>query len=160
VTIRTPKLRVVAQDAPHGGCIVYGMTRVQLLFPIPTPLLTINTRRRMHWREQARLTREQRALVGLTLRAAQLDARGDLLIFPRMVGRVRVDVDVYPRTRMQRHDDSAIWEALKPTFDGVEDYGLVADDRQLTHGVLRWHAERSGVFVLTLTCEETDERAA
>lgn len=124
-----------------------------LFLPIPDPLLTINARRRMHWREQARETRRQRQDAGWWFKRAK-NIPQDMLpaaIFGRAI--VRVDVEVYPRKGMQRHDDSAIWEALKPIFDALEDVWIVRNDRQLTHGALAWMPQRTGEFKLTLIAE-------
>jgi hypothetical protein len=130
-------------------------TTLTITLPLPDPLLTLNMR--LHWRARARHTREQREMAGWaaveavrtirTLRAGVLP-----YIFPE--GRVRVDAEIRPRKGQKRCDDTAIWEALKPTLDGLEDAGIVANDKQFFVGSLTWRAARTGELVLRLTPEE------
>lgn len=124
--------------------------------PLPWPLLTPNTR--LHWAERARYTKQQREAGALYVRQAIVAATWpDLPIVARFAGRVRLDVTVYPRPRMQVHDDDNFWAALKATRDGLADAGLVADDRQFVVGALTWDkANRSGELVVTLV-EVRDE---
>ena len=139
-----------------------GVRALTVTLPLPWPLLTINARRRMHWGEQARHARAQRQaawVAGLVARAAwerDHPAERDgpfppLLIFP--AGPVRLDVAVRPRRGQRRCDDTALWEALKPTLDGFADAGLVGDDAQFRVGSLAWLAERAGELCVTLTAE-------
>jgi len=118
---------------------------------LPLPLLSINARRVMHWRTQARHTRIQREAAGWygKLATPELPAVNPS---PYFTGRVRVDVEVRPYPAQQRPDDTALWEAAKPWLDGFEDCGLVADDKQFVVGALTWDkTRRSGEIMFMLT---------
>jgi len=134
-----------ARTAPRVADRGHTPEPLRLVLMLPTPLLTINWRRRQHWLVQARETKRQRQDAGWQLRATATGFGA---------ARVRVDVEVRPRPGMKRPDPSALWEALKPTFDALEDRGIVDNDRQLVHGALVWSARRTGEIILTLTQEE------
>lgn len=125
-----------------------------IVLPLPDPLLTLNAR--LHWAARARHTKAQRLEAiyrGIAARA-EWSAEHDTPDVPHPhfpAGRVRVDATVRPRPRMKRHDDTAIWEALKPILDGFEDAGIVANDAQFAVGALTWETERTGEIVVTLT---------
>lgn len=130
-----------------------GMTErtMQITLPLPDPLLTAN--KRLHWAARARHTKAQRlgaylCAVDARYAAGAWAVQGDRLWEDC---RVRVDVAIRPRPRMKRHDDTAIWEALKPILDGLQDAGVVADDKQFVVGSLVWSQARTGEIVLTLT---------
>ena len=129
-----------------------GMT-LSITIPMPAVLLSINVRRRMHWRSQAAHTKEQRLMAwccALTLRSVPVPVAVPEFPLGQLV---RVDVLVYPRKGQRSCDDLAMWEALKPTLDGLEDAGVVADDAQFVVGTLVWLTERRGELVLVLTQE-------
>jgi hypothetical protein len=124
---------------------------ITIAIPLPVPWLSANVRRRLHHQALARHTRQQRHDAALCAYAA-LAGYPDALqrpLFP--TGRVRLDVTVCPRPGQRRCDDTAVWEALKPALDGVEDAGIVADDKQLVVGSLTWSKEHTSTILLTLT---------
>lgn len=123
---------------------------ITITMPLPTPFLTINWRRRQHWRAIARETKAQRAMAAWHTVAALAAANWP----PMYPGAVRIDVGVFPYPRQQRPDTTAIWEALKPIIDGLEDAGLVQDDKQVTPGAITWSPERRGELLLTCTRED------
>lgn len=129
-----------------------GTRTLTISFPLPRVLLSINARRRMHWAKEATLVKSQRedAYWAARVQRRQLGQQG--LIFA--TGRVRVDLTIHPRKGQRRADDLALWEATKPWLDGLEDAGIVADDRQCVAGTLVWSDERMAEVVLTLTGEE------
>lgn len=141
-------------SASEGGNVAHSAPQsVTIVLPLPFPLLSDNVTRRMHWTVKGRHAKKQRLDAYLcAVNARQRDAalvQGDRLWES---GRVRVDVEVRPRPRMKQHDDTAIWEALKPTLDGFEDAGIVANDKQFMVGTLTWRKwERTGEVVITLT---------
>lgn len=142
-----------ARERHSGEGEATGEKALTIVLPLPDPLLTVNYRRRHHWRVQQRLSREQRsdaymAGVGARYAAGTWAVQADHLWYE---GRVRVDVEVRPRPRMQRHDDTAIWEALKPVLDGFEDAGIVANDKQFVIGTLTWARERTGELVIVMS---------
>ncbi len=69
--------------------------------------------------------------------------------------RVRVDVTVRrdPLWAARRLDDDNLWRGLKPYLDGLQDAGLVANDRQFCMGTVTWETAQPyrGGVVLTLT---------
>lgn len=138
-------------ESPHSLTIV---------LPLPDPLLSGNYRRRHHWSTQRRHTEAQRLeamYCGIAARAKWADDHdADDVPHPHFpAGRVRVDAEVRPRKGMKRHDDTAIWEALKPVLDGLEDVGIVVNDKQFLVGSLAWDkSRRTGELILTLTAEE------
>jgi hypothetical protein len=130
------------------------VTSITIAIPAPDPWLSANARRRLHHQALARHTRQQRHDAALCAYAA-LAGYPDALKRPLFAtGRVRLDVTVCPRPGQRRCDDTAVWEALKPALDGVEDAGIVANDAQIVVGSLTWSAERSATVLLTLTGEE------
>ena len=121
-----------------------------MILPLPEPLLTINARRRMHWSMQRLETRNQREMAAWVARAQTLHCACDDPYFPE--GRVRVDVEVEPHPGQKQPDDSAVWEAMKPLWDGLEDANIVMDDKQFVVGALVWNKRRrTGTLTLTLT---------
>ena len=123
---------------------------VQFAMPLPDPLLSLN--KRLHHMARARHTKRQRLdayLVAVDARHRNVWSLGGDVCWDEE--RVRVDVEIRPRKGMKRHDDTAIWEAMKPIFDGLEDAGWVADDKQLVVGELTWAKERTAEILLTLT---------
>lgn len=101
--------------------------------PIPSPLLTINGTASMHWREKGRHVKAQREAAMLAAYAAMSGATGLRgVLFP--TGQVRADVQVFRRPRQKVPDEGAKWEWLKPIWDGFEDAGVVANDKQIVHG--------------------------
>jgi hypothetical protein len=127
------------------------VTTITIALPVPIPWLSANVRRRLHHQALARHTRQQRHDAALCAYAAFMAYPSAVArpFFP--AGRVRLDVTVCPRPRQQRCDDTAVWEALKPALDGVEDAGIVADDKQLVVGSLTWSKERSATILLTFS---------
>lgn len=102
-----------------------------------------------------KLVSEQRA-------NAQLVACEALKAFPSTrcyfsAGRVRVDVLVRrdPLWAARALDDDNFWIGLKPTRDGLQDAGVVANDRQFRLGLITWETTEPlrGEVVLTLTAE-------
>ena len=127
------------------------MRTITVAIPLPVPWLSANVRRRLHHQALARHTRQQRHDAALCAYAA-LAGYPDALkrpLFP--TGRVRLDVTVCPRPRGKRPDDTSVWEAIKPALDGIEDAGIVTNDRQIAVGTLTWSKERSATVLLTLT---------
>lgn len=106
--------------------------------PLPDPLLTINARRRMHWRTQSQHSREQRVTAMLAAYEALSTVQGTLRAVYFPAGRVRVDVTIYRRPRQQQTDESAVIEFCKPLWDGLEDAGVVTNDKQCVIGAIRW----------------------
>lgn len=134
--------RAVSTDTARALCIQ---------MPLPLPLLTINARRVMHWRTQARHTRIQREAAGYYGKVAT-PAFPAVNPSPYLTGRVRVDIAVQPYPAQQQPDDTAIIEALKPLLDGFEDVALVDDDAQFFIGSLTWDkTKRTGEIFFTLT---------
>ncbi len=127
-----------------------------ITLPIPDPLLTVNYRKRMHWRTQARHTKAQRHDAMLAAFGAMADHPMTLYgpMFPR--GKVRADVTVYRRPRQLIPDEGARWEWLKPIWDGFQDAGLVENDKQITHGEIAYYPtdpDPRVVIVLTEVAE-------
>lgn len=121
-----------------------------LTIPLPDPLLTPN--QRMHWGARARHVKAQReAAYWKALDTARfMGIGGGTNPFP-LRGRVRVDIEVFPRPRMKRCDDDNFWAAMKATLDGLQDAGIVANDRQFVLGELIWWTNRTSELILTLT---------
>jgi hypothetical protein len=120
--------------------------------PLPTVLLTLN--QRMHWRTRARHSKEQREMAALAAYEALSQRRGTLrgVYFPE--GRVKVDVTIYRRPRQKQTDDSAVIEFCKPLWDGIEDAGIVKNDKQCVIGAVRWEPSNAHPRIeLTLTQE-------
>lgn len=117
----------------------------------PRTWLTINWRRRNHWSAAARHTKAQRQLAMLfAYKAAREQQWGGCYDGP-----VVLDVEIRPYPRAKRLDATAVWEALKPTIDGIEDTQLiVANDKQIVPGTIVWSSERTGLLLLTLTRED------
>lgn len=113
------------------------MPTLTVTLPIPDPLLTINGCASMHWREKGRHVKAQREAAMLAAYAAMSGATGLRGVLFEMC-RVRADVTVYRRPRQKVPDEGAAWEALKPVWDGFEDAGVVGNDKQITHGEMRW----------------------
>lgn len=109
-----------------------------ITLPIPSPLLTVNVRVRMHWREEGRHVKAQRQDAMLAAYVAMCPDVETLRALPFPVGKVRADVTVYRRPRQQVPDEGAKWEWLKPVWDGFTDAGVWADDKQLVHGEIRY----------------------
>ncbi len=69
--------------------------------------------------------------------------------------RVRVDVTVRrdPLWAARRLDDDNLWRGLGPYLNGLQDAGLVANDRQFQLGAVTWETAQPyrGGLVLTLT---------
>lgn len=123
---------------------------IRITLPLPDPLLSINARRRMHWAVQRLETRNQREGAAWVARAQTLHCECDDPYFPE--GCVRVDVAVEPRSGQKQPDDGAVWEAMKPILDGLEDANLVSDDKQFVMGTLTWDKKRrTGSLIVTLT---------
>lgn len=80
-------------------------------------LLTPNTRRRMHWAEQARVTKAQRELASLLAQA-----------WPRQAGHHDVYLTLVRGKGQRLLDLDAIPSAAKPYLDGLVDAGLLVDD--------------------------------
>jgi Holliday junction resolvase RusA-like endonuclease len=111
--------------------------QITIVVPLPDPALTINARRRMHWREERRHVKAQREAAMLAAYAAMSGATGLRgVLFP--TGKVRADVEVFRRPRQKEPDEPAKWEMLKPVWDGFEDAGIVADDKQIAQGDMVW----------------------
>lgn len=145
-----------ARNGPDAGAGATPATRdaprtLTVTMPLPQPLLSINARRVMHWRTQARHTRIQREAAGYYGMVAT-PAFPAVNPSPYFTRRVRVDVLVRPYPAQPRPDDTALWEATKPWLDGFEDVALVANDAQFLIGTLTWDkAQRTGELVVTLT---------
>lgn len=125
---------------------------IAITVPLPDPLLSINYRKRMHWRTQARHTAAQREAAMLAAYAAMSGEIGTLFgpVFP--VGKVRADVAIYRRPRQQVLDEGGAWEAMKPVWDGFESARVVGNDKQITHGEMVWHpTDPDPRIVVTLT---------
>lgn len=124
-----------------------GTRTITVMFPLPRVLLSINAMSGMHWARKATIVRQQRVAVGW---AAKLQtSANNHPVFP--AGRVRVNMTVFPRKGQHRPDDTALWEAAKPWLDGLEDAGIVANDKQFVVGALTWASERKGEVELVLT---------
>jgi hypothetical protein len=89
-------------------------------------LLTPNTRRKLHWAEQARITKSQRELARLVAHAVKLAGPtgfGRTADLPRDIHLTLV------RGKGQRLLDlDALGAACKPYLDGIVDAGLLVDD--------------------------------
>lgn len=110
-----------------------------IAIPMPDPLLTINARQKMYWRVQGRHGKAQRGDAMLCAYAAMAPTIDTLRAVPFPAGKVRADVQVYRRPRQKVCDDTALWEALKPIFDGFEDAGVFGiGDEQVVAGTLTW----------------------
>ena len=120
------------------------MRSISLTIPLPSPLLTDNVTRRLHWAKKGKLAREQREIAGWFAK------KSNESIAP-LSGRVRMDIEVFPRPKMGRLDDDNFWSAMKATFDGLADAGIVENDKQFVIGSLVWGKERTGELVITLT---------
>jgi hypothetical protein len=142
MTIQTQE--AAAQQASEAFSLVVEI-------PMPQTLLTINQRRRLHFRTQAAIAKQQRHDAMLCAYAAMSGARGLRgVLFPS--GPVRVDIDLYRRPRQQVSDETAAVEAIKPLLDGLEDAGVVGNDKQCTIGAVRWHpTDANPRIALTLT---------
>lgn len=106
--------------------------------PLPDPLLTINVRRTLHWRVNGRHNKAQREMAALAAYEALSKVQGTLraVYFPE--GRVTVDVVVFRRPRQKQTDATGLIEALKPLMDGLEDSGVVSNDKQCQIGTVEW----------------------
>lgn len=130
---------IAQRGVPDGG--EAHARALVITVPMPDTLLTINARRRLHWRTQAAIAKQQRHDAMLAAYAAMSGDAAALLapVFPSYV-RVRVDVDLYRRRNQKTTDETAVVEAIKPLLDGAEDAQVFVDDRQCTIGTIRWHA--------------------
>lgn len=119
--------------------MVEALRSICITLRLPDPLLTINWRRRTHWRRQANETKRQRDDAMWTAYCTLADHPGTLraVVFP--TGKVRADVQVYRRPRQKVPDAGAQWEWLKPIWDGFQDAGVVMDDKQIVHGEIVYH---------------------
>jgi len=95
------------------------MIKMGLVIPLEgAELLSPNTRRRMHWAAQARITKEQRELACYSSRTAQpieLRHRDVHLTLVRGKGQRLVDLD-------------ALGSICKPFLDGIVDAGWLHND--------------------------------
>lgn len=132
-----------------------------IVLPVPNPLITANWRRRNHWRRQANETKRQRDDAMWTAYAALADHPETLraVVFPE--GKVRADVTCFRRPMQKECDHGALWEAMKPLFDGFEDAGVIKDDKQIVFGSLTWHpTDPDPRLVITLTLTEENPHSS
>jgi len=93
--------------------------------PIPGRAAHPNSRSRSHW-PKTRAVKKQRQAVAEAAKIASIEQ----LTGPPFWARVRVRAVFHTRTgRRQDADNLVAW--LKSTFDGLEDAGIVANDRGL-----------------------------
>lgn len=95
------------------------MSTYTIELPWERPPLTAN--RRLHWGEQAKLTKRIRTELAWRVKAAINSGK----LTPAQ--RVRVQLRYIPKTNRNRDTDN-LWPTLKPICDGIVDAGLVHDD--------------------------------
>jgi hypothetical protein len=92
----------------------------------------------MLWNEERRHVKDQREAAMLAAYAVMNGTAGLRgVLFP--AGKVRADVNVFRRPRQKVPAEGAKWEWLKPVWDGCQDAGVVADDKQIVHGEIVYH---------------------
>lgn len=106
----------------------------ELLLTLLVPPLVCSPNSRAHWAAKARATRQYREAVCVLAMAAANGRRPLWTI-------AKVSLSVYCRTRRRRDADNML-ARCKPAFDGVQDAGIIADDRGLIHMPIRFGVDR------------------
>ncbi|KRG63912.1 hypothetical protein ABB26_10050 [Stenotrophomonas humi] len=114
----------------------------ELILPWPHKDLSPNAR--VHWSRKAKAAKAARHLAGVAAIAAGW--KGAAL----PGGRVHLQIDFYPPTRMRPDDDNML-ARFKPARDGIADALGIDDKRFVSHPYVRDEPRKGGQVVIRIS---------